>query len=141
MSKPQQDFKTLMKERQHVAAAYVSGDAAPLGRVVAQDSPATFMSPGGGVVRGTQEVWSRYQQDAGRFEPGSTTQLEILDMAAGDTVAFWTGIQKAQARMKGEPEPVANKLRVTEVFRREGDAWKLVHRHADPLVEVAKRAD
>ena len=137
MSKQQQDFKTFMKERQQVAAAYVSGDAAPLGRVVAQVSPATFMSPSGGVVRGTQEVWSRYQQDAGRFEAGSMTELEVLDMAAGDTVAYWTGIQKAQARMKGEP--VAYKLRVTEVFRREGDAWKLVHRHADPLVEVVKR--
>ena len=25
-------------------------------------------------------------------------------------------------------------LRVTLVFRREDDAWRLVHRHADPLV-------
>ena len=138
MSQQQQDFKTFMQERQQVAAAYVSGDAGPLGRIVAQQSPASFMSPGGGVVKGTQAVWSRYEKDAGRFEPGSTTELEIIDMAAGDTVAYWTGIQQAQARMKGQTEPVANKLRVTEVFRREGDSWKLVHRHADPLVE-AKR--
>lgn len=138
MSKQQQDFKTFMKERQNVATAYVSGDAAPLGRVVAQESPAVFMSPGGGVVQGTKEVWLRYQEDAARFEARSTTEMEIFDMAAGDTVAYWTGIQKAQARIKGEP--VAYKLRVTEVFRREGDAWKLVHRHADPLVEPAKRA-
>ena len=138
MSQQQQDFKTFMKERQQVAAAYVSGDAEPLGRIVAQQSPASFMSPGGGVVKGTQAVWSRYEKDAGRFEPGSTTELEIIDMAAGDTVAYWTGIQQAQARMKGQAEAVANKLRVTEVFRREGDSWKLVHRHADPLVEAKK---
>ena len=25
-------------------------------------------------------------------------------------------------------------LRVTLVYRREGDEWRLVHRHADPLV-------
>jgi len=25
-------------------------------------------------------------------------------------------------------------LRVTGVFRRDGDDWRLVHRHADPLV-------
>jgi ketosteroid isomerase-like protein len=136
MSQQQQDFKTFMKERQHVAAAYVNGDAEPLGQVVARQSPATFMSPGGGVVRGTQEVWSRYQKDAGRFEPGSATEIEIFDMAAGDSVAYWTGIQHAQARMKGQPGFVANKLRVTEVFKREGDAWKLVHRHADPLTEA-----
>jgi ketosteroid isomerase-like protein len=136
MSQQQQDFKTFMKERQQVAAAYVSGDAVPLGRIVAQQSPASFMSPGGGVVKGTQAVWSRYEKDAGRFEAGSTTELEIIDMAAGDTVAYWTGIQQAQARMKGQAEAVANKLRVTEVFRREGDSWKLVHRHADPLTEA-----
>jgi hypothetical protein len=79
---------------------------------------------------------SRYESDAQLFEPGSTSEFEILDMAAGDTVAYWTGYQKAQACMKGKPEAVAMTLRVTEVFRLEGEAWKLVHRHADPLAEV-----
>jgi ketosteroid isomerase-like protein len=36
--------------------------------------------------------------------------------------------------MRGHTEAVAFNLRVTEVFRRDGDEWKLVHRHADSLL-------
>jgi hypothetical protein len=131
-----QDFETFMKARQHAASAYVSGNATPLARVVALESQATFMGPGGGAVQGADAVWSRYARDADAFDAGSTSDFEILDMAAGDTVAYWTGYQNAVAHMKGKDEAIPMKLRVTEVFRLEGDAWKLVHRHADPLAEA-----
>ncbi|AYQ27851.1 MULTISPECIES: nuclear transport factor 2 family protein [unclassified Polaromonas] len=133
-----QDFDTFMKARQHAASAYVSGNATPLARIVALDSPATFMCPGGGAVHGAQEVWDRYAHDAGAFEEGGVSEFEILEMAAGDTVGYWTGFQKARVHMHGKPDAMPMKLRVTEVFRVEGDAWKLVHRHADMLAEEQK---
>jgi ketosteroid isomerase-like protein len=129
------DFDAFLLARTHAAEAYVNGDAAPLSGLLAQDSDATFFGPGGGAVHGAEAVAARYRSDAPAFERGSTTRLEILHAAAGGDVAYWVGFQHAMARLRGKPEPVPMKLRVTELFRREDGAWKLVHRHADMLSE------
>lgn len=114
------------------------GDAAPLGHVVVQASPATFFGPGGGHEAGAEKVAARYAKDAGSFAPGGDSHFEILHMAASDGIAYWVGFQRATAYMRGRAEPILFNLRVTEVFRREGDAWKLVHRHADALAAVTE---
>src|SRR5512133_785408 len=49
----------------HAAAGeHVSGNPEPLGRVVAQDLPATFLSTRGDVTTGTRDVWERYEREA-----------------------------------------------------------------------------
>jgi len=131
-----QAFKQFMQQREDSARAYVSGDAGPLGRVVAHESPATFFGPQGGYRQGADEVWATYEHDVESFAPGSDSHFDILHMAASDGIAYWVGFQRAMAHMRGQTETVPFNLRVTEVFRREGDNWKLIHRHADPLTEA-----
>jgi hypothetical protein len=52
------DFEKFMKQREHAAQAYVSGDFAPLGRMASPLSPATFFGPGGGYEQGAEQVYS-----------------------------------------------------------------------------------
>lgn len=129
----QQHFERFMQHRDSIARAYVRGDASPLGHIVASIDPATFFDPQGGVTQGAAAVASRYLDDADTFEPNSDSRLEVLHMSAGSGIAYWVGIQRAKVQMRGKPEPVQFDLRITEIFRREGDGWSLMHRHADAL--------
>ena len=44
-------------------------------------------------------------------------------------------IERSRVKMAGEGDdamrPIA--LRVTTIFRREEDGWRIIHRHADPI--------
>ena len=70
---------------------------------------------------------------ASSFASDSENRFETLDSAADADIGYWVGFQRSQANMRGQDQPVPFDLRVTEIYRRENDQWKLVHRHADPL--------
>ena len=139
MSNELEDFQQFMKQREEIARAYVQGDAAPINSIATQNAPATFFGPGGGRVEGAKEVASSYEKGAASFDIHGESNLEILQMAASDGIAYWVGFQHATAYFRGNPEAVPMKLRITELFRREGNEWKLVHRHADMLAEEQKK--
>ena len=127
------DFRKFIRRRSEAAAAYVNGDVAPLRQISTKKSPATFFGPGGGTVVGAQKVFADYARGAAAFGPGGSNQVKILQVGAADGLAFWTGLQRAKVHVRGKDQIVPMELRITEVFRREKDEWKLIHRHADML--------
>lgn len=139
MSDDLHDFERFMKRREEAARAYVSGDMAPVGRLLTGADPSTFFGPGGGYTEGADAVRSTHEHGAKSFEPGGDSRFEILQQGASDGIAYWVGLQKATTHMRGKKDAVPFDLRITEVFRREDGEWKLVHRHADSLAAPAEK--
>jgi ketosteroid isomerase-like protein len=42
-------------------------------------------------------------------------------------------------RVVGQDTTASMPLRVTHIFRKENGEWKLIHRHADPLMDKTAR--
>lgn len=132
----QQSFESFMQKRLAASTSFVLGDAEPLANISVTQDPASIFGPKGDVVSGANAVTAANEQGAQLFTEGGENNFEILHMAATDTLAYWTGIQRSKVKIKQSGELVPMNLRVTELFRPEKGEWKLFHRHADMLKEL-----
>lgn len=125
------DFEAFFAARTRAGEAYVNGDDSQLSPLLADEGTASFHSPRGDTVSGAEAVAERYRKDAHTFQGGGRSRLEILQKGVSGDLGFWTGFQIATVKPAASPEPVEMRIRVTELFRRTGGEWRLVHRHAD----------
>jgi hypothetical protein len=91
----------------------------------------------GGHERGWSEIGPRLDWVAQTFV-GGRCEYERLLSDFGEELGYVVQVERGEARLAGRAEPLRIDFRVTMVFRREDGAWRLVHRHADPLVEKHK---
>jgi len=124
-----EDFKAFMARREDAALAFCRGDVGKVVELSTETDPATFFAPDGKIVQGALEVRQDYQSASGAFGRGGSCGFDVMQMASVGDLGFWTGLQIAEVEIQGNKVPMT--LRVTEIFRREGGSWTLVHRHAD----------
>ena len=125
------DFEAFWAARRDAAKNYVLGDGSKVDALVPHEGDATFFSALGEVVTGAHEVAQRYLDDSQAYHPDGRTHFEVLQSFQDRDLAFWTGYEVARVHVGSMPDAKDMRSRVTEVFRRIGGSWKLVHRHAD----------
>ena len=118
------------------ARAYVNGDLPTYAGLARHGEDYTLMPPyGGPTVLGYQPTEEGIETTSRFFAgPGTATWETQATYAAGD-LAVLVGIERQRGVVDGRPEQDWS-LRLTLVFRRVGDRWQIVHRHADPLVRA-----
>jgi ketosteroid isomerase-like protein len=128
------DVAELTRRTAQANAALVRGDIDGYLARIEHATDYTLMAPFGGPTRRGFDTSSDNRARMSRFFKSGTFDQEVVaTYASGDLVVLVT-IERVHGEVGGLPEQDWS-LRVTQVFRRSGADWQLVHRHADPLVK------
>jgi ketosteroid isomerase-like protein len=93
----------------------------------------TLANPLGPPRRGPAEVDKAAADGAAMLRDGSIRGFEEVSRYSTPDLGYVVQIERAQARLAGGDDVSPIALRVTMIFRREEDTWRVVHRHADPI--------
>jgi len=99
----------------------------------------TAMHPIGGREVGWDAVNGSFNQVA---QAASDGKIELKDQLIQDlgNVACEVGIEKVQFKLAGHE--VKDEARVTNIYKKEGGSWKMVHHHTDlspSMIDVLKK--
>jgi SnoaL-like domain len=84
----------------------------------------------GGVESGWDKVGTRLDWASSQISEGTRSRDEIRSIVGAD-FAYVVQTEQIRFRVPGRPEQSTLDFRVTMVFRRDSDGWRIVHRHAD----------
>ncbi len=128
------DFHQTVEQVEAAASHFITGDAAPYKAWWSHADDLTILGGWGASEKGWEQVGPRLDWAAGRFGGGQTT-YEPLAMGMSGDLAYAIGIERGEARVAGSEQVSPIALRVTHILRREEGAWKIIHRHADHVIE------
>ena len=124
----------LVRRTAEAASAYIKGDIRKYLSLIKHGDDYTLMAPyGGEPTRGFDDKAAL--EATPKMFRGGEADLELVESYASGAIAVLVAIERQHGEVGGMPDQDWS-LRVTLVFRREGSGWRLVHRHADPLVHA-----
>ncbi len=131
----EQDMTTLITRWSEAAQLYINGDLRGYAAIARHADDYTLLPPNGGGARwGFDDSDKAAEWTANNFRSGHA-ELEVFTTYKSGDLAVLVAVER-QAGDLGPVPPQDWSLRVTLVFRRDGADWRLVHRHADPLVRA-----
>lgn len=129
-----EDLAELIGVTEDATSAFMRGDMDRYITLTTHARGYTLMAPLGGAPARHDDRAESLRAAAGYFKDGEA-ELEVVQAHAwGDTVVL-VMIERQHGSVGGLPDQDWS-LRVTQVYRRRGSGWQVLHRHADPLVRA-----
>jgi len=135
-----EELRSAVEGYNAASQAFMNGDPKLLQAGYSHCADVTIFGGFGGYEHGwNEQVEKRLAWAAARFRGGALTS-ENISLIVAPALACNVGLEHLRVQLDGVEGIVNIDLRVTTVFRREDKQWKVVHRHADPLVKVQDSA-
>jgi ketosteroid isomerase-like protein len=110
----------------------LKGDSSGYVALLSDRDDVTWGNPFGPFARGREAVVATLASAAARMPGGKATDADHVATYLAENLAVVVQVEHGERAGEADgPSPVA--LRVTSVYRLEAGAWRLVHRHADPI--------
>jgi ketosteroid isomerase-like protein len=127
------DLEDVLEQYQRAVEAVLKGDSSPQESLWSRGDDATLANPLGPPVRGWTEVSNALRRAAAQLSDGEILASERISGYSSGDLAYVLEIERSRVKVGGAREAAPSSLRVTTIFRREEDGWKVLHRHADPI--------
>jgi ketosteroid isomerase-like protein len=128
-------LRAVLESLEESQRRFMSGDVSLWMEHLSRRDDAGILGGWGGYDKGWEAVKARYEWAGSRFRDSvAKLTVQYLTSCVSGDLAFTTTIERSEVKVEGQEKVAPMALRVTHVFRREDGAWKLMLRHADPLV-------
>ena len=112
---------------------YLDGNPGPVNAAFSRHEDVTLCNPLGPPCRGPENVDRAAAEPSSHFSGGKVSGFDEVSRYVTDDLGYVVRVERGQTHIDGSSDPLPYALRVTMILRREGDTWKVAHRHADPL--------
>jgi ketosteroid isomerase-like protein len=92
-------------------------------------------NPLGPAARGWDAIVSVMQAATAAVHDGKLVSVDPISAVVTKDLAYTVQYEHSELQVGDSTIPRGVLLRVTTIFRREADGWKIVHRHADSITE------
>ena len=130
-------FKAFMVTWEQCINRFINGDPTLWKQNSSQTDDATIFGAFGGYgEKGWKDVGARYDWASSQYKnSGAKIKIEYLSVIVSSDLAYTVSIERSEALLGDMKNTAPRVLRATQIFRKENGEWKLLHRHADPLIE------
>jgi len=122
-------FSDMLSREQSAEAALYLGDPEPFKALWSRGDDVSLFGAFGPCNKGWHQVGKTTEWVASRYREG-VVAAEYEVVHEGTDLAYTVGYEIGDVVLDGAPT-TRQRLRVTQIYRREEGEWRLVHRHGD----------